>query len=299
MKRIGLALGGGGAKGFGHLPFLEVFDELGVRPSCISGTSIGAILGTLYAAGRTGEELRKLSFEFANPSFSIKGLFKNRDPFNVLDIIDPDFSFRPSGLLKGEKLLTFLYNLIQASRFEDLEIPMKVIATDFWRNQQVVFEHGDLLHAVRASMALPYIFAPIKEDDRILVDGGLVNNVPHDVLDQSCDILIGIDIMGNQSTSRTKTPSPIDAVFHTYQVMIEALTVEKRHHHPIDIFVHPRLLDVDLLDFTKVEEIYAKGLAAKEEFKRHLADLLDEKPKRNVLPWRKREVKRKCILIGS
>ena len=278
MKKIGLTLGGGGARGFAHLPILEVFDELGIKPCCITGTSIGAILGALYASGHTAGEIAEMFHHLITPpNAKLKDIIRSRDAFKILNLIDPHISFKPQGLLKGEKLLSYLYDQMQVSRFEELKIPLKVVATDFWRREQVVFSSGELLPAVRASMALPYIFTPVVEDDRVLVDGGLVNNVPHDLLDPECEIRIAVDIMGDTSTSPTKIPSPRDAVFFTYEVMMDAMAREKLDNHPVDIYVRSPLLDVEILDFHKPWEIYEQGLRIKDPFRRQLEQLLESK----------------------
>lgn len=286
MKKIGLTLGGGGAKGFAHIPILEVFDELGITPCCITGTSIGAVLGALYASGHSAKDIVEMTEQLViSRSDSFKKIISSRDSFKALSLIDPHISFKPQGLIKGEKFLGFLYEQMQVSTFEELKIPFKSVATDFWRKQQVVFESGDLLPAVRASMAIPYIFTPVLTGDQVLVDGGLMNNVPHDLLDPKCDLRIAVDIMGDCSTPRTKPPSPLEAIFHTYQVMMEAIAQEKQANHPVDIYVCPPLMDVEMLDFHKAEAIYKQGLAAKDGFKRELEHLLSGK--RSGRGWRR------------
>jgi NTE family protein len=278
MKKIGLALGGGGAKGFAHIPILEVFDELGIKPYCITGTSIGAILGALYASGHSAADIVAMIEQLIVPRNStFRDIIRNKDAFKFLELIDPHFSFKPHGLIKGEKFLGFLYEQMQASTFEELKIPLKAVATDFWRRKPVVFDSGELLPALRASMAIPYIFTPVVMNDQVLVDGGLVNNVPHDLLSPKCDVRIAVDIMGEQSTPKNKPPSPMEAIFHTYQVMMDAMAQEKRHNYPVDIYVRPPLMDVDMLDFHKADEIYEQGLAAKEGFKRQLDEILSKK----------------------
>jgi NTE family protein len=281
MKKIGLTLGGGGAKGFAHIPILEAFDELGIKPYCITGTSIGSILGALYAADHSAADIVAMIEHLIAPrNSSFKDIITNRDSFKFLELIDPHFSFKPKGLIKGEKFLGFLYEQMQVSTFEELKIPFKTVATDFWKKEQVIFESGELLPAVRASMALPYIFTPVVIDNRVLVDGGLMNNVPHDLLDSACDIRIAVDIMGNTSTPTDKIPSPMDAIFHTYQVMMDSIAKHKLEHNPVDIYVRPPLMDIDILDFHKAEAIYEQALPAKEGFKRQLDALLSEKPKK-------------------
>ena len=278
MKKIGLALGGGGAKGFAHIPILEAFDELGIKPYCITGTSIGSILGALYASGHSAANIVEMISQLITPkNASIKDIIRGKEFFRVLDLIDPHFSLKPKGLLKGEKFLSFLYDQMKVDTFEELQIPFKVVATDFWRQEQVVFESGDLLPAVRSSMAIPYIFSPVIIDDRVLVDGGLVNNVPHDLLSNKCDIKIAIDITGEQSTSKTKIPSPMDAMFHTYEVMQNSIANAKLEAYPVDIYMRPPLMDIVVLDFHKARDIYAQGLQIKDDFKRRLEHLLEGK----------------------
>ena len=288
MKKIGLTLGGGGARGFAHIPVLEVFDELGVKPCCITGTSIGAILGALYASGHSAAEIVEMTEQLIAPrNASFKEIIHNKDTFKALSLIDPHFSLKPKGLIKGEKFLAFLYEQMQVSSFQALEIPFKAVATDFWNRKQVVFDSGELLPAIRASMAIPYIFTPVIIDGRVLVDGGLMNNVPHDLLGFECDIRIAVDIMGKRSVPADKPPSPIEAIGHTFQVMMDAMAQEKLKHHPVDIYVQPPLLDIDMLDFHKAEAIYKQGLAAKDDFKRKLEHLLSEKKPK--LSWMRRK----------
>ena len=172
MKKIGLTLGGGGAKGFAHIPILEVFDELGIKPCCITGTSIGAILGALYASGHSAAEIVEMTEQLMVPrNARFRDIVRNKDAFKVLSLIDPHFSFKPKGLIKGEKFLGFLYEQMQVSTIEELGIPFKSVATDFWGRKPVVFDSGDLLPAIRASMAIPYIFTPVIIDGKVLVDG--------------------------------------------------------------------------------------------------------------------------------
>ena len=218
---------------------------------------------------------------------SLRKIMGDKDLFRVFSLVDPHISFKPQGLIKGEKILNFLYEQLQVTTFAELAIPFRTVATDFWNMKQVVFDSGDLLPAVRASMAIPYIFTPVRHEGCVLVDGGLMNNVPHDLLDGDCDLRIAVDIMGECSVPRDKAPTPLEAIFHTHQVMMDAMAQEKRANHPVDIYVRPPLVDVEMLDFHKAESIYKQGLAAKDDFKRQLEALLSgKKPRFNW--WRKR-----------
>lgn len=280
MKRrkhsIGLALGGGGARGFAHIPVLEVFDELDVKPAHIVGTSIGAIVGALYASGHSAASLVDMVEQLIMPrNARFKDILKTKESFKLINLIDLHFSLKPQGLIKGEKLLEYLYEQMGVSTFEELPIPLTVVATDFWARRPVIFDSGPLLPAVRASMAIPYVFTPVLSDDHhILVDGGLVNNVPHDLIDPACSLRIAVDIAGSVSAAPDRVPSFTEAMLHTYQVMMDAMAQEKRKHHPVDIYVRPPLEDIELLDFHKAHAIYEQGLTAKPAFKQEFESAL-------------------------
>ena len=137
MKKIGLALGGGGARGLAHIPMLEVFDELGIRPHRIAGTSIGAVMGALYASGISGAEIRAgVHSMLKSPDESFRKVLQRKGSFKWLQFLDVEFGH--GGLLKGDKFIDFLYEAMRVSRFEDLRIPLNVVATDFYSSEQVV-----------------------------------------------------------------------------------------------------------------------------------------------------------------
>jgi len=148
MKTIGLALGGGGARGLCHIDFCMALDEMGLKPTIISGTSIGAIAGGFYAAGVSGAGMEEILEQIG-----IREISKMVD-FSILN---------PSGLVKGKGVTDFLCKHLPAKTFEELLIPLKVVATDYWRREEVIFDSGDLIPAIRASIhhiALPRRNAP-------------------------------------------------------------------------------------------------------------------------------------------
>ena len=168
MKRIGVALGAGGAKGLSHIAFLQALDELGVRPAVIAGTSIGAVIGGFYAAGVSGDRLAQLVKDIG-----FRDLYKIVLDFSILS---------QSAIFTGKAVEDFLSREIPARTFEELEIPLKVVATNFWDRRPVVFDRGNLITAIRASMAMPAIFEPVLLNDTVLVDGGAVNPLPYDLI---------------------------------------------------------------------------------------------------------------------
>ena len=175
MAGIGIALGGGGAKGLAHVLMLEALDELGVRPVCVAGTSIGAVIGVLYCGGIPGRTLREMIER-------IEGLEDTSAPpigqplFEWLEFIAPQFHGR--GLIRAQGLISSLFESISAVRFNQLAIPLRVVTADFWTREEVVWDAGALRPAVEASMALPGLLAPVVHGGRVLVDGGAVNPVP-------------------------------------------------------------------------------------------------------------------------
>ncbi|NQU39343.1 MAG: patatin-like phospholipase family protein [Lentisphaerae bacterium] len=257
-KKIGLALGGGGAKGLAHVPMLEALDELGIRPHRITGTSIGSILGMLYASGISGTRIREgVRRMIISKDDSFRDSLKKRDVLRWFEFLDVEFG--RGGLFKGDKFIEFLYKQMDKHTFEELETPLRVVATDFWTSEQVVLAEGDLLSAVKASMGLPGVFTPVKRDGRVLIDGGGVNPVPHDLL-EDCDIVIAIDVMGQMQPDKPgQIPNLVRAVLGTFDIMQNSIIAAKRQLTPPDIYIRPMIVGIDILDFHKADEVYAQA----------------------------------------
>lgn len=273
MKKIGLALGGGGAKGLAHILMLEAFDELGVRPAAIAGASIGAVIAALYASGLAAHDIHDM-VDAVVPQIrrrTTPKLFR-RDLGNMFRLFDPGFGAR--SLLRGEKFLTFLYDAMRVSTFEELKIPLTIVAADFWKREEVVFDSGELLLPLRASMALPWILKPVAYNGRVLVDGGAVNPVPYDLLPDDCDVTVAIDVLGTRARRAGKLPSFFDGIFNTFQIMEKTIVEEKLKHRPCDIYIRPEIVDIRVLEFFRRDEIYRQATPAKNKLKRALADLL-------------------------
>jgi len=267
---IGLALGGGGARGLAHVLMLEVFDELGVKPRRIAGTSIGAILGALYASGLSARDIRDLFTEWmSTESSEWSREMVSISIFKWIDLIDPGIG--KGGLINSDKFLGFLHRAIKQSTFEALKIPLQVVATDFWRGQQVVFSRGDVLSAVKASMALPGIFDPVNIGDRIFIDGGVVNPLPYDLLLAESGTTVAIDVSGSNTDKAGEAPSFFETIFRTFHVMGQQILGDKMQERRPDIYVKPDIVDIRALDFLKADEIYRQAMPAKDAFKKKLA----------------------------
>ncbi len=261
MKRVGVALGGGGAKGLSHIAFLKALDELGVRPAVIAGTSIGAVIGGLYAAGVSGAGLEQLLKTIG---------------FTELSKIILDFSIlSDSAIFTGKRVEEFLARRMPFQTFEEVEIPLKIVATDFWNRREVVFASGSLITAIRASMAMPAIFEPVLLNGKVLIDGGAVNPLPYDLLRRDCDLTIAIDASGVKTYApEDPVPNMVESILSTFQIMQASIVEAKKKLSPPDIYVKPALTNIRVLDFYRYREILAGVQDEVQGFKETLMNLI-------------------------
>ena len=270
--KIGLALGGGGARGFSHIPILQTLDDLGVRPAHISGTSMGAIIGAIYASGKTPKYIREIVDSMVvYEGEGIKEILKKRGLLKWFELLDPNF-FKKGGVIKGEKIVEFLREIIVVETFEELQIPLTIVATDFHSGEQIVFDSGPLMPAVRASMSLPGLFEPAKHDGRLLIDGGVVNPVPHDLL-LDTDFLIAVDV-SDLPQATGKTPGVTDALMGAVEIMGRQIGDMRRATYPPDIFLRPAYEGVDITDFHRAERIFVNTQPTCEQLKQELSSKL-------------------------
>ena len=268
MANIGIALGGGGAKGIAHIVVLEAMEELGLKPMSLAGTSIGAVIAALYAGGASCEEIRGVFLRFSiDKRAPIHHLVTKGEIFKWLDFIGPQF--RGKGLIRVENLLDFVFQQIESSTFEELHIPLRVVAADFWTREEHVIESGLLLPAVRGSMSLPGLLEPVKRNGNLLIDGGAVNPIPFDRLHANCDITIAVDALGTRSSSN-KAPSLSDAIFNTFQIMQKSIIREKLIIHRPDLYIDPQLTDIRTLEFYRAKEILDSADKQKDKIKRQI-----------------------------
>ena len=271
--RIGLALGGGGARGLTHVVIFEVLDEFGVKPSIISGTSIGALLGAAYAAGLGGVQIRELVEEALTNRFGlVRQLIGARAP-SVTKLLRV-LPWR-SALLDPEALLDVILPTVIPRKFEALDTPLRVIATDLASHDTIVFSRGDLRQAIAASIAIPVLFSPVEVDGRMLVDGGLTNPLPLDQVRDEIDILIGIDVSGNgRDEIGGPQPSVTTMLVQSVQILQKTIIRERLLHTQPDIYVDADIGRVMALDFHKVREILAAAEATRDVFRRKLERVL-------------------------
>jgi NTE family protein len=272
-RKIGIALGGGGAKGISHVLVLEALEEMNLKPSFVAGTSIGALIGAMYCAGVSTSEMKRIFLEFSlRENESLKHIVTRKHIFKWLGFIGPQF--RGPGLLRVENLLTYLFESVQATHFSDLKTPLQVVASDFWNRQQVILNEGELIPAIRASMSLPGLFEPVKINRQVLIDGGAVNPVPFDILTTKCDLVIAIDVIGERTVSE-EIPSLSEAVFNTYQIMQKSIIREKLKAKAPDIYFEPNVVKLRVLEFYRANEVFKMAEAIKQPLKEKITHWLN------------------------
>lgn len=270
---IGLALGGGGARGLAHIAMLEAFDELGIKPHVIAGTSIGAIYGAAYASGISGRELREHTRDILSQRFGLlRNLFTaTGQPFQRLMSV---LGAR-SAILDATVVLDLILPDDVKKNFTDCEIPLKIVASDFYDQEPRVFTEGPLRPAVAASMALPAIFQPVVAGGRVLIDGGLTNPLPFDLLMGEADIIVAIDVSGAPVPDpRRATPTVLEALFASAFLFESSIVKEKLKSAQPDILISAGTSRYQALDFLKFEQILAAAKPAKERLKQQLARVL-------------------------
>ncbi len=275
---VGLALGGGGVRGLAHIVVLETLDEMGIRPRLVAGTSMGAIVGALYASGMSGAELRELvlRFEVLESDTWRESLGKRAELLRWIAGFSPDFTGR--GLFDAEKVIESLFAELGQKTFEGLQVPLSVVATDFWTGEEVVLNSGDLLSAVRASMAVPGIFAPEIRDGRVLIDGGVVNNLPYDHVSGCADVTIAVNVDKTRSLDQTTTPSAWECALGALEIMQLSAVAQKLRHNRPDIYIRPHITGVRILDFQRAADV----LKQSEPMKAQLRKELDKRLNRNA-----------------
>jgi NTE family protein len=269
-ERIGLALGGGGARGFAHIPVIEALDELGLRPAFIAGTSMGAVIGAGCAAGMTGAEIRSYAVDlFSRRSEVLARIWRLR-PKSVVDLLSQGIA-----RLDAERVVTSFLPKELPEQFSGLAIPLRVIATDFYGWSESVLEQGPLRRAVAASAAIPGLFQPVLADGRILIDGGVSNPLPFDRLGEDCGIVVAVDVIGGPISRHARIPGATEALFGAAQLFMQSVTREKlRAGRPPDILIRAPANAFRVLDFMKAAEILKAAEPLKDELKRKIERVL-------------------------
>ena len=293
--KVGLVLSGGAARGLAHIGVLKALEEQGVRIDAIAGTSMGAVIGGLYASGYSVEELEKLATTLdwqqalsdAPPRKDIP-FRRKQDDRDFL--VKQKLSFRddgslglPLGVIQGQNLALLLESKLAHTAdtrdFDKLPIPFRAVATDIASGEKVVFRKGHLPQVIRASMSIPAVFAPVELEGRLLVDGGMVDNIPLDIVrEMGVDIAIVVDI-GTPLRSRKQLATVVDVLNQSITLMTRRNSEEQLAAlHPNDVLIEPPLASFGVTDFGKAEEMIDAGYRATRILDARLARLRPAEP---------------------
>lgn len=225
--RIGLALGGGAARGFAHIGVLQVLEERGIRPDLVVGTSAGSVVATLYAAGHTPTELGRMAMTLNESQIT-------------------DWVFPGRSVLKGEALARFVRDLVDNRPIESMKVPLGIVAADLQSGEPILFRRGDPGMAVRASSAVPAIFEPVRIGGREYIDGGAVSPVPVRFARQmGAEVVIAVDISAIPEGQPTRRAT--DILLQTFSIMGKSLGQYETRE--ADVVIRPKLAGVGSAEF--------------------------------------------------
>ena len=241
-KRLGLALGGGGARGFAHVGVLQVLEEAGIKPDLVVGTSAGSLVGALYASGKTGAQVQRIA-----------------ETMEESTITDWALPFLNRGVLRGEALARYVSSQTQGRKIEELPIRLGIVATDLNLGEGVLFQRGDTATAVRASSAVPSVFLPVRINNRDYVDGGLVAPVPvRYAKEMGAEVVLAVDISTTPEGSQAE--SMLQILLQTFNIMGKSIkTLELKE---AQVVVRPNLTGVSSADFNARLRAIESGRAA-------------------------------------
>lgn len=252
-KKVALVLSGGGALGISHIGVIKVLEKYGVPIDIVVGTSMGSLVGASYCAG-----------------LSVKEMIDFACKFKTIDLFD--FNFDNTGLFSGKGVMKTISKFLPDGNIEHLEKTFACVATDLYTEKEVVFKVGNLRDAVRASISIPGIFVPFKKDDMLLVDGGLLNNMPEDVaMEMGADIIISVDVLDKFKLNK-KPKNIIDTLMYSLAVSTKVVQDYKSHH--ADVTLRPDMKDLSQLSFSKEKAMIAIRRGEKEAMA-HIQEIVD------------------------
>lgn len=288
--KVGLVLSGGAARGLAHVGVLKALEEQGIHIDAIAGTSMGAVIGGLYASGYKIDELEKLALGIDWKEALSDAPEREDVPFRRKQddrdfLVKQKLSFRddgslglPLGVIQGQNLALLLESLLAHSSdirdFDKLPIPFRAVATDIVNGEKVVFRKGHLPQVIRASMSIPAVFAPVEINGQLLVDGGMVDNIPVDVArDMGVDMVIVVDI-GTPLRGRKQLNTVFDILNQSITLMTRSNSeVQLASLKPDDILIQPALASYGTTDFGRALDIINAGYRATQVMEKRLAGL--------------------------
>ena len=258
MKSLGLALGSGGSRGIAHIGFLQALEEAEIRPDFISGSSMGSVVGSAYAAGLTPEEMRRAvcSLRF----------------FDLFDVTG-----KPGGVLDTRKMRKLLVRYIGDKDFSELKLPFSCVAVDMLRQEVVEFSSGKVVDAVIASSSIPSVFKPSEMDGMRLIDGGVLRRLPiEEVKQMGAEVVVAVDVLG-QKSARLRCPNAIGVLMDVVDIMDNARTREyrKRMRGKYNLWLEPDLGDMSQYTFKHLDFAYTQGYELGKKHVRKIRALLE------------------------
>ena len=254
IPKLGLALGGGAARGFAHIGVLQVLEEEGIKPSLVVGTSAGSVVASFYASGKTGQQLQWLADTMDETQFT--------------DWANP---FSGRGILRGEALGKYINSQLNGMKIEDMKLPLGIVATDLRTGDGILFRRGDVATAVRASSAVPSVFEPVQIAGKDYVDGGLVSPVPVRYARQmGADLVLAVDISSRPEDA--KTTDMLKVLLQTFSIM--GKSISQLELAQADVVVRPALLDIGSTEFSARKKSIEAGRAAMKQAMPQLRALL-------------------------
>ncbi len=260
-----IAFGGGGARGLAHIHVIEALDELGIRPVSIAGSSIGAIMGAGMAAGMTGKDIREHALSILSRRTEVASRMWKARPGSLAEMMKGGLHVSQFNV---ERIIKAFLPPAVPETFAELKIPLKVTATDFFGHKLAVLDKGDLHSALAASAAIPAVFRPVVRDGCVLIDGGIYNPVPFDLIEHDADIVIAVDVVGTPSEAERKRPSSVDLMFGATQLMMQSIIANKLGQCRPDILIRPPVSRFRMLDFMKINAVMAETAVVRDEVKR-------------------------------
>lgn len=240
--KLGLALGGGAARGFAHIGVIQVLEENGIKPDLVVGTSAGSLVAAFYATGKTGAQLQWLA-----------------DSMDESQLTDWTVPFTSRGMLRGEALGRYVNSQLNGAKIEDMKMPLGIVATDLQTGDGILFRRGDIATAVRASSAVPSVFEPVRIGNKDYVDGGLVSPVPVRFARQmGADIIIAVDISSRPEDA--KTTDILKVLLQTFSIMSKSIS--QLELAQAEVVVRPAMPDVGSAEFAARKKSIEAGRAA-------------------------------------
>ena len=240
--KVALVLGGGAARGFAHVGVIRIFEKEKIPIDMIIGTSVGSLVGAIYASERDSFQLEWIAYKIREE-----------------DIFDFSLIHSRMGPVQGRKLEEFLETTLKVKNLEDLKLPFYPVATDLYTGKTITLEKGSIARAVRASSSIPGIFVPVKSSGMMLVDGGVTNNLPTEIARQKgADLVVAVNI--SKDVRNVQINSVIDVILQSVDIMGKELLDYKKQS--ADVLIEPHVGEIGMMDFTQKKKCIEEGMKA-------------------------------------